>query len=251
MDPKGEDEITQEKPLLVLRRPHIDRRALLEVAVLAGGFILLVQLGLIFVAGSEALRDLFQGREDGVLGGFLIGALIQLMLVGGLYASEERDVKAAVSSLKKRAPAAGWLIALTVAAIEIIFIAGGWLEEPARVFEISKFAVMGSLIPAFDGFSQEVIFRGFILLRLRRAGMEGWLPMVISGLGFALVHIGYGISFGTGLGPMIAALLGTFGLGMVWAWAFQKSNYCLAPVVVSHVLVILILQPWLALSYAG
>lgn len=241
-----------ERKYFRIPRPEFDLPAVLEVLGIAAGFILITNLGLFFIAGSLPLRDLFQGTEGGIIGGFLIGALVQLTLVGLLYAFGQKEIKAAISSLKKRAPAAGWQIALAVAAVEIVFIAGGWLEEPARLLEFSKFALIGSLIPAVDGFSQEVVFRGFILLRLRRAGMEGWLPIVISGLGFSLIHIGYASPpFEPGIGAVLAPLLGTFGLGMAWAWTFRMSNYKLAPVLVSHLLVILVLQPWLALSYGG
>ena len=227
-------------------------QAVLEVLAVAAGFILLGNLGLFFIAGSAPLRDLFQGTEGGITGGFLIAALVQLTLLGALYALGQKDVKAAISSLKAKVPAAGWQIALTVAALNIVFIVGGWLEEPARVVEFSKLALMGSLIPAVGGATQIVIFQGFILLRLKRAGMEGWLPFVISGLAFSLIHIGYASPpFEPGIGAVLAPLLGTFGLGLAWAWTFQKSNYRLAPVLISQGLVILVLQPWLALSYTG
>ncbi len=232
--------------------PEFDLSAVLAVMGIAAGFILLSHLALFFIAGSAPLRDLFQGIEGGVIGGFLIGALVQLTLVGLLYAFGQKDVKAALSSLKEKAPAAGWRIALTVAAFEIVFIIGGWLEEPARVTELSKLAAIGSLIPAVGGAIQIVIFQGFILLRLRRAGMEGWLPIMISGLAFSLLHIGYASPpFEPGIGAVLAPLIGTFGLGLAWAWAFQRSNYKLAPVLVSQVLAILVLQPWLALSYTA
>ena len=218
---------------------------------LAVSFILITRLALSLTLTHQSFRDIFDGTEATILIGFFIGGLIQFTLVGLMFAAGQQDVKAAIMSLKEKAPAVGWQIALTVAAVDIIFVAGGWLDQPDRIIEASQFALAGSLIPAFDGFSQEVIFRGFILLRLQRAKMTGWLPIVLSGLAFALLHLGYGNSFEAGIGAALAPILGTFGLGMAWAYAFRLSNYKLGPVVAAHVLVILILQPWLALSYAG
>lgn len=235
----------------MIPRPKIDMRAVLEVLVVAGGFILITQLVLGTALTREALQDIFEGSEATILAGFFLGAVVQLIFVVILHAAGQEDVKAALASFKAKAPSIGWQIALTLAAVEIIFIVGGWLEEPARVVEFSKFALLGSLLPAVGGATQIVIFQGFILLRLRRAGMEGWLPIVISGLAFSLLHTGYASPFEAEIGAALAALVGTFGLGLAWAWAFKMSNYKLAPVLVSHVLVILVLQPWLALSYGG
>jgi hypothetical protein len=235
----------------LIPRPNVDLKALLEVLAIVALYILATRLVMSAALAGEALQDLFEGPEATILAGFFLGAVVQLIIVVGLHAAGQVDVRAAVASLREKAPAAGWHIALTVAAVDIIFIIGGWIDEPGRVVEFSKFALMGSLVPALDGATQEVIFRGFILLRLKRAGMVGRLPIVLSGLAFALIHIGYGNSFDAGAGAALAPILGTFGLGMAWAWAFQKSNYKLAPVLLSHVLVIIVLQPWLALSYAG
>ena len=245
-------ESAPEQKYFRIPRPKVDLRAVLEVLVVAGGFILITQLVLGAALTREALQDIFEGSEATILAGFFLGAVVQLIFVVILHAAGQEDVKAAVASFKAKAPSIGWQIALTVAALDITFIAGGWLEEPARVVEFSKLALLGSLLPAVGGATQIVIFQGFILSRLRRAGMVGWLPIIISGLAFSLIHIGYASPpFEPGIGAVLAPLLGTFGLGMAWAWAFQKSNYKLAPVLVSHVLVILVLQPWLALSYGG
>ena len=258
MDDEGEDKAPAalapdlSADYFLIPRPKLDLPAVLEVLAVAAGFILISQLGLILIAGSAPLRDLFQGTEGGLIGGFLIGALVQLTLLGALYAFGQKDVKAAISSLREKAPAGGWQMALGVAAVFIIFIIGGWLEEPARVVEFSKFALLGSLVPAVGGATQVVIFQGFILLRLKRAGMEGWLPMVFSGLAFSLLHVGYASPpFEAGIAAILAPLLGSLGLGLAWAWAFRMSNYKLAPVLASQVLAILVLQPWMALSYGG
>lgn len=258
MEDEGEDKAAEapapdlSAEYFLIPRPKVDLRAVLEVLVVAGGFILITQLVLGTALTREALQDIFEGSEATILAGFFLGAVVQLIFVVILHGAGQEDVKAALSSLKEKARPAGWQIALTVAALNIVFIVGGWLEEPARVTELSKLAAIGSLIPAVGGATQIVIFQGFILLRLKRAGMEGWLPVIISGLAFSLIHIGYASPpFEPGIGAVLAPLLGTFGLGMAWAWTFQKSDYRLAPVLVSQVLVILVLQPWLALSYAG
>jgi hypothetical protein len=46
----------------------------------------------------------------------------------------------------------------------------------------------------------------------------------------------------------LAPLVGTFMLGCFYAWAVRSGGGSLKPVIYCHVLIIVILQPWLALA---
>jgi hypothetical protein len=46
----------------------------------------------------------------------------------------------------------------------------------------------------------------------------------------------------------MAPLIGTFMLGCFYAWAVRSGGGSLKPVIVCHMLIIIVLQPWLALA---
>ena len=102
-----------------------------------------------------------------------------------------------------------------------------------------------SAVPAADGWSQEVTFRGYVLFRLARGGVPALAQVLISGGLFAAIHIGYA---GEGTWATLAPLVGTFMLGCFYAWSVQSGRGSLKPVVFCHVLIIVIEQPWLALA---
>jgi membrane protease YdiL (CAAX protease family) len=102
-----------------------------------------------------------------------------------------------------------------------------------------------SVVPAADGWSQEVLFRGYVLLRMARSGLPAGPQIFISGCLFAAIHFGYA---GQGIWDFVSPLVGTFILGCFYAWAVQSGRGSLKPVICCHVLIVITLQPWLALA---
>jgi membrane protease YdiL (CAAX protease family) len=102
-----------------------------------------------------------------------------------------------------------------------------------------------SAVSAPDGWSQEVLFRGYVLFRLSRAAVPAIVQILVSGGLFAAIHFGYA---GESAWEILSPLVGTFMLGCFYAWAVQKGGRSLKPVICCHVLIIVILQPWLALA---
>jgi membrane protease YdiL (CAAX protease family) len=90
-----------------------------------------------------------------------------------------------------------------------------------------------------------VLFRGYVLFRLTRGGIPGLAQVLVSGCLFAAIHIGYARE---GTWTILAPLAGPFMLGCFYAWSVQSGRGSLLPVVVCHVVVIVILQPWLDLA---
>jgi membrane protease YdiL (CAAX protease family) len=110
------------------------------------------------------------------------------------------------------------------------------------VLEASALNLVLSAVPAADGWSQEVLFRGYVLLRLARADVPAAAQILLSGLLFAAIHFGYAAENAW-------PLVGTFMLGCFYAWAVRSGGGSLKPVIVCHMLIIVVLQPWLALAY--
>jgi hypothetical protein len=89
------------------------------------------------------------------------------------------------------------------------------------------------------------MFRGYVLFRLARAGLAPVVQILVSGSLFAAIHFGYA---GETAWEIVSPLAGTFMLGCFYAWAVRSGGGSLKPVICCHVLIIVVLQPWLALA---
>ena len=185
-------------------------------------------------------------EQRAVGSGFLMGVVVQVLLVLlGAYLLGLGDLREAISKTFSPSTRKGWTIALLATAIHIGTAVLVFLPQPERLWELSSVNLILSAVPAADGWSQEVLFRGYVLFRLARGGLPALAQVLISGGLFAAIHIGYA---GEGTWATLAPLVGTFTLGCFYAWSVQIGRGSLLPVVFCHVLIIVILQPWLALA---
>jgi hypothetical protein len=195
---------------------------------------------------SFVFPEVWTPAQRTVGSGFLIGAVVQVALVlPGAYLLRLVDLRRAIGATFAPATRQAWTIALIATAIHIGTALLVFLPQPERVWEASSLNLILSAVPAADGWSQEVLFRGYVLFRLTRGGVPALAQVLISGGLFAAIHIGY---MGEGTWAALAPLLGTFTLGCFYAWSVQSGRGSLKPVVFCHVLIIVIEQPWLALA---
>lgn len=231
--------------------------AIAEVASVGFLYIVLARAAVAHdLFGASRWFPRFSDLEAGIAGGFTNGVIVQVLLVACLVALPGfASVRRAIATLLEPATRPGWIIAIAVMVVDVAVLYAGWIGDFGKLFDTSPFGLSMSLVPAIDGVTQEIVFRGYVILRLASAGVGRFWQIVLSGLLFGAIHFSYGQSFDPGsLASLIAALVpfaGTFGLGAAWAFAFQASGYRLLPVVVSHVLVVFLAQPWLATAYAG
>ncbi|NIU44107.1 MAG: CPBP family intramembrane metalloprotease [Nitrospinaceae bacterium] len=225
--------------------------ALTEVCLLAAAYYLFIVFLARVLGDVSFWQSSFSGPTQQLAAGFTRSVAAQLFFIVVLaVVIRNRTVLEALRSLRQKAPAAGWFIALAAAFIHATVLAAGWIENPSRIFDVSLLNLSLSLIPAADGFSQEVFFRGYVVLRLARDGFSRTTQVVVSGLLFGLLHWNWGLHLSAPSWlDVLSPVLGTFILGVVFAFAFQASKYRLLPVVVAHVLLIIIIQPWLGLTY--
>ena len=238
------------------RHPTPKTTAIVETILVCTIYIAISNLAVAKdIFGASQWFPRFSDIESDVAGGFTTGAITQIILVIALIILPFfPDARKAISTLRLPAAKNGWRIAMIILLIEVIVLYLGWIKEFDKLFDASTFSISMSIVPSFDGITQEIIFRGYVILRLARSGVSRTWQIILSGIMFATIHIPYFSLADQDLITMFSGFLipmaGTFGLGTAWAFAFQQSEYKLMPVVVSHILVIALVQPWLAYTYA-
>lgn len=221
-------------------------RAAAEVIAVAAAYILISTSAVDAIDAAALFPAGWSPDERATGSGFLVGASVQLALVlAGAYIPGLGDLRRAIAASLAASTRKAWTIAAIATAIHIGTAMLLFLPQPERVAELSALNLLLSVIPAADGWSQEVLFRGYVLLRLARGGLPAVAQIFISGGLFAAIHFGYA---GETAWAFVAPLVGTFMLGCFYAWAVRSGQGSLKPVIVCHVLIIVALQPWLALA---
>ena len=220
--------------------------AFTEVLGVTGAYILISLFFVRVVDLSSILPDALSSQERTVGAGFLAGAVIQIALVlAGAYLLRLQDVVGAIRASVSPSTREAWIIASIATLIHIVTAVFVVIPEPGSVLSPSLSNVVLSLIPAADGVTQEIVFRGYVLYRLARGGVAALPQIIVSGALFSAIHIGY---TGSTLWETLFPLVGTFVLGCFFAWAVQRGNGSLKPVIVGHVIIVIVCQPWLALA---
>jgi hypothetical protein len=152
---------------------HQQVHAAAEVVSIAAIYIL------ISTAAAKRRRRHFPVPRDLVLhrratgSGFLTGALVQVVLVlVGAYLIGLKDLQRAVAASLAASTRKAGIIAAIATAIHIGTAMLVFLPQPERVWEWSGLNLILSAVSAADGWSQEVLFRGYVLFRLRFRNAE-------------------------------------------------------------------------------
>jgi hypothetical protein len=230
----------------LLNRESSHLRAVAEVMLVAAAYILISTASVRAIDVAFLFPVDWSARERSTGSGFLTGAVVQAVLVLlGAYLLGRKDLQRAIAASLAASTRKAWTIAAIATAIHIGTAILLFLPEPHRVWEISRLNLILSAVSAGDGWSQEVLFRGYVLFRLSRADVPPIAQILISGGLFAGIHFGYA---GETALAFLSPLVGTFMLGCFYAWAVQIGRGSLKPVICCHVLIIVALQPWLALA---
>jgi hypothetical protein len=224
--------------------PESAVRATIEVALVAAAYIGWAHFSVASVDLSPVLPDFLTDRETQVGAVFLVGAIAQLLFIA-LLAGFSPTMREAVRATIRRAPRPAWIIALVAAAVQCVTVAIFFLPQPINILELSPRHAVLFPMPLADGWSQEVVFRGYILFRLSRAGVAVPLQIALSALAFAIIHLGYIGSEGLGV---FWPLVGTATLGGILAWSAVEGRGSILPAVVAHLVILVVVQPWLALA---
>ncbi len=225
---------------------HHQARAAAEVVAVAAAYILISTTAVGSIDAASVFPSSWTAAERSTGGGFLVGALVQVVLVLlGAYGLGRKDLRDAIVAGFAASTRPAWIVAGIATAIHIVTALLLFIPQPERVWEPSALNLLLSIVPAADGWSQEVMFRGYVIFRLARAGVPAIAQILVSGSLFAAIHFGY---TGETAWEIVSPLVGTFMLGCFYAWAVQLGRGSLKPVICCHVLIIIVLQPWLALA---
>jgi hypothetical protein len=219
-------------------------RAILDVALLSAAYIGFAHFSVANVDLATALPAFLSEREARVGAVFLVGAVAQVLFIAAAAAFLPA-MRKAVRATAQRAPGSAWFIALMAAAIQCATVIIFFLPDPSAVVEVSPRHAALLPLPLADGWSQEVVFRGYVILRLCTAGVSVALQIALSALAFASIHVGYVGSEGLGV---FWPLVGTATLGGMLAWSVVQGRGSILPATVAHIIILVVVQPWLALS---
>lgn len=113
--------------------------------------------------------------------------------------------------------------------------------------EISFLKLLGIFAALVGGIVEEVFFRRWLMDTLLAGGISSLLQVIISGVAFGLAHTAWFLFKGD-IKFTIPAILSTTVLGILLAIIYLVGDRNVGPCIYAHVLINLIIEPWLMLS---
>ena len=232
-------------PFVAFRR----LRALLTV--IGGTIVFLVVVGLV----SKGLRWLTQAHVESslrsrttlALSGSALGELCVLVLLIVFLRARNQSLRD--FGLWKRSPLRGWVLATLMTALYVWIVFESALSHQAGMNEVSLFHVGNSLAAGLSaGIVEEIFFRGFVMNQLRWSGFSVTAQVIASGVLFGAAHVGWGVLAGKPQWNVaIGAMVTTSILGLLYALIYIASRRSLMPVLIGHVLMDVLIEPWLVM----
>jgi membrane protease YdiL (CAAX protease family) len=141
----------------------------------------------------------------------------------------------------------GWLLALVVSALYVV-VAARLPSVRENLFRISRLKLLSIAVAISAGILEEVVFRRWLMNHLQDRHHAGIVvQIIISGLAFGLAHGVWGL-MGKSVRAAIGATVATGILGIGLAIVFVASGRNLAPCIVAHFLINLLIEPGLVLA---
>ncbi len=164
--------------------------------------------------------------------------LVAELIILGLLALRMRHRRLSFSDLglgRKTTKASLWLAVLFGAGYGAFTL---WaLDLAVHLHEVSVFRLWGMFVGVVGAVIEELVFRGFLLAELQRIRVSPAWQVFVSASLFSLVHL----SFSAG------GVLATFVMGAALGALYTTGRRSLAAPITCHVLVNLLVEPWLLL----
>ncbi|PKO13374.1 MAG: CPBP family intramembrane metalloprotease [Chloroflexi bacterium HGW-Chloroflexi-10] len=140
-----------------------------------------------------------------------------------------------------------WLLATITAIAYVLYTMKVIPFVLSKQKEISLFKLLGILAALVGGIVEEVFFRRWLMDMLMSGGVTPLLQVIISGLAFGLAHTSW-LLIKRDFKFAIPAILSTSVLGVLLAIIYIVGERNLGPCIYAHVLINIIIEPWLMLS---
>jgi len=145
------------------------------------------------------------------------------------------------------APPLAWILATLTAIAYVIYTMKVIPLVLSKQKEISPFKLLGILAALVGGVVEEVFFRRWIMDMLMVRGVDFPLQVIVSGIMFGLAHTSWILARGESKFAF-PAILSTSVLGILLAIIYLVGGRNLGPCIFAHVLINLVIEPWLMLS---
>ena len=146
------------------------------------------------------------------------------------------------------APPLAWILAAIIAVAYVFYTMKAIPLVLTKQKEISLFKLLGILAALVGGIVEEVFFRRWIMDHFMSGGFAPILQVVISGVAFGLAHYSWTLLTKRGIKVTLPAILSTSVLGIFLAIIYLAGGRNLGPCIFAHVLINIVVEPWLMLS---
>ena len=140
-----------------------------------------------------------------------------------------------------------WILATTLAIVYVSYTMKVIPFVLAKQKEISLFKLIGMLAALVGGIVEEVFFRRWLMDMLLAGNLTPILQVIISGVAFGLAHSCWMLARGD-FKFTLPAIFSTSVLGILLAIIYLIGGRNLGPCIYAHVLINIIIEPWLMLS---
>ena len=140
-----------------------------------------------------------------------------------------------------------WLLAAAVGAIYLVYTlrAIPFIAKMQR--EVSRLKLLGILAALVGGIVEEVCFRRWLMDQLMFGGFGPVVQVMVSGVAFGFAHASW-MLFKHDFRFVLPAIVSTSILGVSLAFIYLFGGRNLGPCIMAHVMINLVLEPWLILS---
>ncbi|HEY5157116.1 MAG TPA: CPBP family intramembrane glutamic endopeptidase [Anaerolineales bacterium] len=146
------------------------------------------------------------------------------------------------------APPLAWILATIIAIAYVLYTMKAIPLVLAKQREISLFKLLGILSALVGGIVEEVFFRRWTMDMFMKGGFNPILQVIISGVAFGLAHWSWTLLAKRDFKATLPAILSTSILGIFLAIIYLAGGRNLGPCIFAHVLINIVIEPWLMLS---
>ncbi|MDC0598670.1 CPBP family intramembrane metalloprotease [Gammaproteobacteria bacterium] len=142
------------------------------------------------------------------------------------------------------------ILFLSAIGIAVVYIFYTFKTVPfvlARQSELSTLKIVGIVSAFASGIMEELVFRKFLMDWGMSAGLGIPAQMLLSALVFGFAHASWGFIRGE-FKIAIPVVLSTVGLSIPLGILYVASGRNVLPCIVAHVLINLVIEPWLILA---